>query len=357
VNGDIGLGAASPRGNSIQMEARLKMSRVGCAAIAITFGATGAHGQESSCLYNTEGPAVAQIVYSYKKSDEGSPLQGTGVLVSSKGYILTAAHVVSPENGDKVIVESIVVRLGSLGANPVNAIIVRRDPDLDLALLKIPESAASVTPAPIGQSSALTVGDLLTGIGFPNSDLAIVPRQQITAKNTFVHGVLKPWWQTSLALNHGNSGGPVFSKLGTVVGIAVSMLEGTQQISYVIPIQYAGPLLDQAGVNMVPAGPCAELPVCRTASNGIEGYTVDQQIPGDSGWRGGGYNQNAFCNDRKTALQNAYPHSVLTETGRSENSHKDTWGHVTYIYYCSFHRQEGPIYKSMASLDCIDKIH
>jgi hypothetical protein len=310
--------------------------------------------QDAGCLYRTQGPSIAEITYSYTTTDSTSdPLQGTGFLISSKGHVLTAAHAVSPKTGDKAVTESIKLRFGPVPARTIDAIVVRRDLDQDLALLKIPEDEQTLIPVPLGDSSSLDVGNELTGLGFPNSGLAIVPKAIITARNTIVHGVLKTFWQTALALNHGNSGGPVFGKLGTAVGISVSKIDGREQLSFVVPMQYARPLIDQAGVALVKAGSCGELPMCRIAANGVERYDVDQVIAGESGWRGGGYNQTAYCNDRRTDLASAHPSASLTEVRRGEDSHKDVWGHVTYNYYCDFHVQDNPVFNNMASLSCI----
>lgn len=331
--------------------------RIGLAMLLVFTCSNDGIAQTANCLYDINGLSVAKITYNYQTSTgAGDPSQGSGVLISSKGHLITAAHVVTPPDGRTAISETVTVQLGSFAAKPSEAIVIRRDTDIDLALLKMPESAATNTPAPVGDSAKLTVGAPLTGLGFPlNSDLTIAPTEPITAKNTVVHGVLKPWWQTALALNPGDSGGPVFGRFGTVVGVAVDLLEGAQQISYVIPIQYAAEILSEAGVQVSRAGACADLPVCRVSSNGVEGYSIDQQIAGNSGWRGGGYNQTAYCNDRKTQLQAEYSNSILTESSRGEDNHRDLLGHVTYIYYCNFHRQESPVYRCAASVDCIDQ--
>jgi len=100
------------------------------------------------------------------------------------------------------------------------------------------------------------VGDSMVGLGYSNYVRIILP-SLITATTVVVHGVMKPWWQTGLALNGGDSGAPIFGPEGTVVGIATSAAYSNDAQSFVIPVQYASELIAMAGAKVVPKGPCA----------------------------------------------------------------------------------------------------
>lgn len=218
------------------------------------------------CLFSKSRNSMAFIKYEYtEKGGQSAPEYGSGFLVSADGYILTAAHVLSPPesvDAEDVVFEQVSVTLGtSVGGESETAAIIKRDRDLDVALLKIKEKASPRPFLKLGQSGNLAVGDELTGLGFPNgSDIAIVPTSSLTAKNAVISGVLKQFWQTGLAFNPGNSGGPVFDGKGLVVGIADRIAEEEQLISYVIPIQQASPMLSIAGVKVSETpGPCGRV--------------------------------------------------------------------------------------------------
>ena len=231
--------------------------------VALLRPAPGHAADLGTCVYNAYGGAIAYVEYTYKLKDGGrDTTKGSGFVIAGDGHILTNNHVLRPtssaDKGKLIEQEQVVVRLGGLGGEEHPASIVRRDETLDVALLKIEARAQPWPVAPLGDSGRLRPGAPITSLGFPGSDLTIVPTGQITAANAVVRGVSKPlWWQTSLAFNPGNSGGPVFDSSGTAIGIAVAIRDDAQQISYVIPMQYALSLAEMGGARPVPAELCA----------------------------------------------------------------------------------------------------
>ena len=320
-------------------------------------------GTLSACVYDQHAASVGYIEYTFKKSSgvqDTTP--GPGFLVSLDGYLITANHVISPDpnkatNDDTPIVsEKVVVRLGSITSDRIEGAIISRDIEHDLALLKIPTQAGKppFVALPIGSSARAGVGETVTALGFPSGDVAVVPQSEITAANTYLHQKLLGYWQTGLSLNPGNSGGPVFGKLGTVIGIADAQRDdNAQAISYVVPIQYAETLLSNAGVIRSKVGPCADLPECVHPSHGIDHFEIDVTLTGDSGWRGGGYNQTAYCNDYLASLNATYPGSNLVRTNSWEDARWTGIRHREYKYFCSVQRQEKPIYKVGRGIECI----
>ncbi len=86
---------------------------------------------------------------------------------------------------------------------------------------------------------------------------------------------------------------------------------------------------------------------CRVASNGVERYTSESVVTQTSGWRGGGYNQGAFCNDAINALKaSTGNNSVYTIIGSSEQSRRDGFlnSHASYNYTCTIKVSSNPIF-------------
>lgn len=318
--------------------------------------AASATAQDLQCLYSANAGATVQIEYKYTTSDGNGTDKGTGFIITSSGYVLTNDHVIRPTDTDvKVLSDKIVVRAGGLQADPVEAKVVARDPSVDLALLRLPpKSSTPRWPAvTISSTTNIAIGEPLIGLGYASGDLAIVPPGIKSANNTIVNGQIKPWWQTTLALNHGNSGGPIFGRLGTVVGLAVVKNEINQLVTYIIPIARAQHLLDMAGVAPAKVGQCANLPQCAHPSHGIERYTIDELKGAWGDWRSGGYNRGAYCGDYLAGLKAAYPASTFTFVRDDEQSERDWVGHVSYRYYCEYRRQEAPIYLTKKTLACV----
>jgi formylglycine-generating enzyme required for sulfatase activity/S1-C subfamily serine protease len=160
---------------------------------------------------------------------------GSGVIVHSDGYILTAEHVIT--NAKRIF----VVTAGDFRAP---AILVSTDSEHDLALLKI--ETVGLTEAPIGYAGAVRLDQEIITVGFSFGLREVsVTRGRIAAVRTRgVHRV----FQVDAAINPGNSGGAIFNGHGEVVGLMTSKFSHPSGIvpegmSFAVPISYATPLL------------------------------------------------------------------------------------------------------------------
>ena len=169
-------------------------------------------------------------------SQENKTALGSGFLFDNQGHIITNNHVV----GDAKTVDVTFTNGDRLRAN-VTAV----DPYIDIAVLKIIETQnntidyAQLTPLPIGNSSALTVGDQVIAIGNPyglagTMTTGIVSQVGRLVPAPEVQFSVPDVIQTDAAINPGNSGGPLLNTLGEVVGVNFAALQ--QGLGFAIPM-------------------------------------------------------------------------------------------------------------------------
>jgi serine protease Do len=152
---------------------------------------------------------------------------GSGFIISSDGYILTNNHVVDNSNGIFVTMTN---------GKEYKAKVIGTDARTDIALLKI--DAKDLKPLPIGDSDKLKKGQWVLAIGSPFGLDSTVTAGIISAINRDTGDYL-PFIQTDVAVNPGNSGGPLINLAGQVVGInsqIISRSGGFMGISLAIPI-------------------------------------------------------------------------------------------------------------------------
>ena len=207
-------------------------------------------------IYDKNMPSVVSII-----CDQSS---GTGVIISSDGYIVTNAHVVEDAQTVSVLLSD---------GRRCRAILVGADAVSDLAVLDI--DAVELTAAEFGDSAALRVGDSVAAIGDPlgvefrgtmtNGIVSAINRDVSSGGRTMT------LIQTNAALNSGNSGGPLINCYGQVVGINTMKIgvftdsSGVEGIGFAIPSttvrEIANQLISQGYVSGRP-------------SLGISGQTV-----------------------------------------------------------------------------------
>lgn len=159
---------------------------------------------------------------------------GSGVIVSSDGYILTNNHVV--ESADELQIEL-------SDGRSFKAEIVGTDPRTDLAVLKI--DATGLVPGRMGDSSMMQVGDWVIAIGSPFGLEQTVTAGIVSATNRrtgIIRGGYEDFLQTDAAINPGNSGGPLVNLQGEVIGIntAINSRTGVNAgIGFAIPSNMA----------------------------------------------------------------------------------------------------------------------
>lgn len=167
-------------------------------------------------------PDVPTIEYGY----------GTGFFISHDGYILTNHHVV---DGAKTITVTLKDR------SELDAVLIGSDPASDIAVLKI--KGKNYPALKVGSSSALKVGEPVLAIGSPFGFDYSASAGIVSAKSrNFSREAVVPFIQTDVALNQGNSGGPLFNQKGEVVGINSRIFSGTgghMGLSFSIPIDMA----------------------------------------------------------------------------------------------------------------------
>ena len=164
---------------------------------------------------------------------------GSGVILSEDGYIITNAHVILDENMRNPA-DTVTVRLTDGEEYPAE--IKSYDTDEDIALLKI--EAKKLTPALIGDSDELVVGEEILVVGNPLGELGGSVSNGIvsaTERKIQVGSVMMTLIQTNAAVNPGNSGGGMFNLKGELVGIVNAKSSGTgiEGIGFAIPANRA----------------------------------------------------------------------------------------------------------------------
>jgi serine protease Do len=175
----------------------------------------------------------------------GGMASGSGFIVSPDGYILTNNHVVDGAT-------AVTVRL--LDRREFKAKVVGRDPNTDVAVIKI--DATGLTPAPLGNSDASRVGEWVLAVGNPlGENLTFTVTQGIvSAKGRALalpgqsqHSI-QDFIQTDAAINPGNSGGPLVNTRGEVIGINSAIESPTGYnagYGFAVPINLARAVMSQ----------------------------------------------------------------------------------------------------------------
>lgn len=139
--------------------------------------------------------------------------QGSGVIVSKEGHIITNHHVIAGQQE---------IRITLHGGKTYSATMIGEDPLLDIAVIKI-DSNETFTPLKLGDSSLVEVGQLVFAIGNPFGLGETVTQGIISAKERSLSDNQRDLFQTDAAINPGNSGGPLVNLTGEIIGINVAI--------------------------------------------------------------------------------------------------------------------------------------
>ncbi|OJZ65341.1 serine protease [Mycobacterium paraffinicum] len=204
---------------------------------------------------NGEGPAgrfakvaaaTANAVVTIESKSDQEGMQGSGVVVDGRGYIITNNHVISEAaNNPSQFKTTVVFNDGK----EVPANLVGRDPKTDLAVLKV-DNVDNLSVARFGDSDKVSVGDEVLAAGAP-----------LGLRSTVTHGIISALHrpvplsgegsdtdtvidalQTDASINHGNSGGPLIDMDSQVIGINTagkSLSDSASGLGFAIPINEA----------------------------------------------------------------------------------------------------------------------
>ncbi|WMJ23808.1 trypsin-like peptidase domain-containing protein [Paludicola sp. MB14-C6] len=192
-------------------------------------------------------PSVVGIV-TYTKTTGYQVLgQGSGVIMTKDGYIVTNHHVITPEDPRMRVAKIEVI---TTDKKTYTAKVIGSDSKTDLAVIKV--DANNLPAATFGDSSKLEVGETVIAIGNPNgmkfsgslTKGAVSAVDRVLDSATL--GDTMKYIQTDAAINPGNSGGALANEYGQVIGINTAKIvaEGFEGMGFSIPINTAKPIVD-----------------------------------------------------------------------------------------------------------------
>lgn len=167
--------------------------------------------------------------------------QGSGVIVSKEGHVITNHHVISGQQK---------IRITLHGGKTYGATLIGEDTLLDIAVIKI-DSNETFQPLKLGDSSLAEVGQLVFAVGNPFGLGETVTQGIISAKERSLSDNQRDLFQTDAAINPGNSGGPLVSLTGEIIGINVAIFStdrenpGFQGVGFSIPSNDVREALEQ----------------------------------------------------------------------------------------------------------------
>ncbi|MFA5528345.1 MAG: trypsin-like peptidase domain-containing protein [Peptostreptococcales bacterium] len=182
-----------------------------------------------------------QVVYKSFWGDSIGEGVGTGVIIDKNGYILTNSHVVNDGNAKQI---KVMLNDGK----EIEGKVLWNDTALDLAIVKVDK--INLTPAVLGDSTNIRVGEYAVAIGNP---LGFQFEKSVT--QGIISGLnrsiqisqfqsIDDLIQTDASINPGNSGGPLLNQYGEVIGINTAKIQTGEGLGFAIPIHVAKPIVD-----------------------------------------------------------------------------------------------------------------
>ena len=164
---------------------------------------------------------------------------GSGIIISTDGYIVTNYHVIEGANNITVALDD---------GTEYTAYLIGSDAYTDLAVIRIQQE--NLTAAEFGNSDKVRVGEIAIAIGNPTGQLQGTATSGIISalnRNVEINNTVMNLIQTDAAINSGNSGGPLLNQHGQVVGItsAKVSLSGYEGLGFAIPANTAKPIIEE----------------------------------------------------------------------------------------------------------------
>ncbi|WP_204079784.1 S1C family serine protease [Mycobacterium riyadhense] len=204
---------------------------------------TSGNAEEPAGRFTKVAAAIADAVVTIESKSDQEGMQGSGVIIDGRGYIVTNNHVISEAaNSPSRFKTTVVFNDGK----EVPANLVGRDPKTDLAVLKV-DNVDNLTVARLGDSGKVRVGDEVLAAGAP-----------LGLRSTVTHGIISALHrpvplsgegsdtdtvidalQTDASINHGNSGGPLIDMDSQVIGINTagkSLSDSASGLGFAIPV-------------------------------------------------------------------------------------------------------------------------
>ena len=259
--------------------------------------------------------AVVEIMMSGTAQNMWGQLQlvqgaGSGVIMTEDGYIATNTHVIQGANKVEVTLhngESYPARI--IGSDPAN----------DIAVIKI--DATGLTPATIGDSSTVDVGDLAVAIGNPLGQLGGTATTGIISaldRTLDVEGTTLTLMQTDAAINGGNSGGGLFNSKGELIGIVESKASavGVEGLAFALPINNVSPIINDfiqngGNVKAAEATPAVGVVISDVSEENAQYYGLESagvyiaQVTGENAMKAGFQPEDRVVSFNGTQINNS----------------------------------------------------
>jgi S1-C subfamily serine protease len=199
-------------------------------------------------LYAARASGVVTIYSFFGRAGGTNAAQGSGFVVSPKGYILTNSHVITNAGAEDGSVESARdVYVEFKNHDRVPAQIIGWDLYDDVGLIKVDPRSHPLAPVPLGDSALVRVGEPVAAIGSPFGNENSLAVGVVSAVHRSIDSLTSSYKlidaiQTDAPINHGNSGGPLFDARGRVVGINAQIRSesgNAEGVGFAVPINSA----------------------------------------------------------------------------------------------------------------------